>query len=330
MTFRWPWMLLTLLLLPVLVVAYRRLLARRDRRRAELAAQGLVASGAAPGRRRHVGPVLLLAALGLLLLGLARPEATVGIPTREGTVILAFDASNSMKATDLKPSRMDAAKAAARAFVRRQPSTIRIGVVAFSDSGLVTLRPTTSQTDVLQAIDRITPQGGTALGRGIQSALSAIAGKPVVLDDPGEGDTGTTLPPPDIGYFGSAAIVLLTDGENTAPPEPQAVAEQTAVAGVKIYPIGLGTTAGTVLTLDGFQISTRLDEAALKRIASTTDGTYFAAADESELAKVYGTIDLAWTTEPQRTEITALAAGAGALLLLIGAGLSLLRYGRVV
>ena len=116
-----------------------------------------------------------------LLLGLARPEATVADPQREGTVVLAFDVSRSMAAKDITPTRMEAAKAAARAFVQRQPAEIKVGVVAFSDSGVVTQRPTAQRSQVLAAINRLTPSGATALGRGIQTSLSAIAGKPVLL-----------------------------------------------------------------------------------------------------------------------------------------------------
>ena len=327
MSFAWPWMLLGLLLLPALVAAYRRLLRRRETRRNELAALGLVAPAAADGRRHHVAPVLMLVALGVLLLGLARPQATVAVPHREGTIILAFDASSSMAAKDLTPTRLDVAKAAAKELVARQPSTIKVGVVAFSDSGLVTERPTNVKDDVVAAIDRITPRGGTALGRGIQSALTAIAGKTVELDDPGESGTGQA---PSIGYFGSAAVVLFSDGENTAKPDPQAVAEVASVAGVKIYPVGLGTTEGTTLQTDGFTVATALDEKSLQAIATTTGGAYFAAAQKEDLAKVYSAIDLKWKVEPKQSEVTGLFAAAAALLLLVGAGLSYRWFGRVV
>ena len=128
----------------------------------------------------HVPPVLLLLALVVLVAGLARPEATVPQPRREGTVILAFDVSASMAAKDLAPNRIDAAKAAARTFVQKQPTTVRVGVVAFSGSGLVTQEPTTDKATVLAAIDRLTPQGGTALASGLQTSLSAIVGRPVL------------------------------------------------------------------------------------------------------------------------------------------------------
>jgi Ca-activated chloride channel family protein len=328
MTFAWPWMLLTLGAVPLLALQYRRLLRRRSARRAELAALGLVAPVEASSRlRRHLAPVLFLGALALLFAALARPEATVAQARREGTVVLAFDVSGSMAATDLAPTRMEAAKSAARAFVERQPTTIRVGVVAFGESGLITQQPSTDKAGVLAAIDRLSPQGGTSLGRGIQTSLSAIAGRTVQLDQPGG---SVEAPGQDLGYHGSAAVILLSDGENTAAPDPLTVAELASGSGVRVYPIGVGSPQGTVLAIDGFQVATALDEPLLRRIAAATDGTYYAAADEQALAEVYRSIDLAWTVQPRRIEVTALFAAAAAMLLLLGAGLSFAWFGRVI
>jgi len=330
MTFTWPWMLLALVVLPLAVAWYRRLSRRRSDRRARLAALGLVSPDAVgrPTRRRHVAPVLALTALGLLAVALARPQATVAEARREGTVILAFDVSGSMAATDLAPNRLAAAKAAARTFVERQPATIRLGVVAFGANGLITQQPTSDRTSVLAAIDRLTPQGGTAVGSGIQTSLSAIVGRSVQLVPDQSG--GLEAQGQDLGYHGSAAVVMLTDGENTSEPDPIAVAQLASTAGVRIFPIGLGSAAGSVLQIDGFQVATRLDEALLRQIASSTDGTYYGAADEQELAQVYGSIQPTWTVEAKHLEITALFAVAAGLLLLVGAGLSLMWFGRVM
>jgi len=328
MTFIWPWLLLALGAIPLLVLRYRRLLQHRAARRAELAALGLVpAEGTTTGRRRHVGPAFFLAALTLLLFALARPEAKVTEPRREGTVVLAFDVSNSMAATDLKPTRMEAAKAAARAFVEKQPATIRIAVVAFGESGVISQQPTTERTAVIAAIDRLTPQGGTALGRGIQTSLSAIAGRTVQLDEP---DSSAEASGQDIGYYGSAAVILLSDGENTDGPDPLSAAELASTAGVQVYPVGLGSAEGTVLDIDGYQVATALDEPLLREIATTTDGEYLAAADEQALTQVYQSIDLSWTVQGRKTEVTAMFAAAAALLLLVGAGWSVARTGRVI
>jgi Ca-activated chloride channel family protein len=329
MIFVWPWMLLALVVVPLVVLWYRKLLRDRAARRARLAGLGLVAPRAATtGWRRHVPPVLLLLALVVLVTGLARPEATVPQPRREGTVILAFDVSASMAAKDLEPDRIDAAKAAARTFVQKQPTSVRVGVVAFSGSGLVTQEPTMDKGAVLAAIDRLTPQGGTALGSGLQTSLSTIVGRPVLID-PGPANP---LEPrgQDLGYHGSAAVILLSDGENTVGPDPLDVADIASGAGVKVYPIGLGKPEGMVLTLDGFQIATRLDEPLLQEIAARTDGKYFSAADEQALASVYDSIALAWTVADEHIELTGLFAAAGALLLLAGVGLAFVWFGRAV
>jgi Ca-activated chloride channel homolog len=328
MTFAWPWMLLGVVAIPLVVLWYRRLLRQRASRRAQLAALGLVAAAApAPRWRRHLPPALLLVALALLVTALARPEATVPQPRREGTVILAFDVSASMEAKDITPSRIDAAKAAARAFVQRQPSTVRVGVVAFSSSGLVTQQPTSDQATVLAAIDRLTPEGGTALASGLQTSLSSIVGRSVLVDEPSD-----PLEPkgPDLGYHGSAAVILLTDGENTVGPDPLDVADIASGAGVRVYPIGLGSPRGTVLEIDGFQVATALNEPLLQEIASRTDGKYFAASDQQALAAVYDSIDLTWTVATEHIELTAIFAGVAALLVLAGVGLSFVWFGRAV
>jgi Ca-activated chloride channel family protein len=329
MSFLWPGMLVLLLGVPFLVAGYLALVRRRERRAAELAAQGFVPTATAQRRRRrrHVPFALFLAAIIVALVALARPEASLSIPRREGTVVLAFDASNSMRATDLEPSRMDAAKAAARAFVEQQPSSIEIGVVAFSDGGLITLPPTRSDEEVLAAIDRLSSQGATSLGQGIFTALTAISGKPITVE-PGalQGDIDDI----DIGYFGSSAVILLSDGENTSDPDPLDVAELAAVAGVKIYPIGLGSPDGTVVDVDGFSVATALDEALLEDIASVTDGTYFRAEDAGELAQIYDQIDLQFVREAEYREVTGVLTGISLLLLVIGATLSLVWFGRLV
>lgn len=332
MTFSAPWLLVLLLLLPAAVAAYRQLVQRRARRAERLAQQGLVSStgpsGAAGGRRRLVAPALFLAALALLLLGLARPQATVAEPRREGTVVLAFDVSNSMAATDLAPTRLAAAQKAAHAFVERQPSTVRIGVVAFSDSGLVTQQPTDDKADVLAAVDRLTTQGSTSLSHGIQSSLTAIAGKPVTIDAPSE--DGTPAAGSDIGYFSNAAVILLSDGEDTSSADPEVAAQTAALAGVKIYPIGLGSPTGTTVKIDGYTLATSLDEPLLRQVASDTGGTYYAADDAASLTAVYSHIDLLWVAHPELVQVTGLFAAAAALLIALGAGLSLLWFGRVI
>ena len=204
-----------------------------------------------------------MAALGLLAFALARPTMNVALPEREGTVILAFDVSNSMKAKDLEPTRIEAAKSAARAFVERQPRSIKIGVVAFGDSAVTVLRPSNDKDEVLAAINRLSVSGGTSLGQGLYTSLSAIAGKPLTIDESAlESDSGR---PVNIGYFGSSAIVLLSDGENTSRPDPLKLADVASTAGVHVHTIGVGTEKGTVVEIDGFSVATALDADMLKQ-----------------------------------------------------------------
>ncbi|MDQ4078930.1 MAG: VWA domain-containing protein [Chloroflexota bacterium] len=328
MSFIWPMMLFSLLLVPLLVAAYVWLPKRRAQKTAALGTMGLLQtrSGQQLGRRRHLPFVLFLLAITLLLVGFARPEMVVDLPRVEGTVILAFDVSNSMIADDLEPSRMEAAKSAARTFVENQPPTIQIGVVAFSNGGLVIQPPTNVAADVVAAIDRLSPQGGTSLGHGIFTSLNAIAGERLALE---EGTLEGNVQSLDIGYFGSAVIVLLSDGENTAQPDPLDVAQLSAEAGVRIFPIGIGSPEGAVIEIDGFSVATALDEALLQEVASLTNGTYFYAEDEADLQEIYDTIDLQLTIKGDKMEITSIIAGISLLLLLMGSALSMLWFGRV-
>ena len=328
MSFIWPWMLITLLLIPLLVGAYFRLLAKRQQAAAELGPLGLFqnSSGRSLGQRRHIPALFFLIGLTFLFFGLARPEMLVELPQVEGTVILAFDVSNSMTADDLKPTRMEAAKAAARTFVENQPSGILIGVVAFSNGGLVVQPPTDDQPAVLAAIDRISPQGGTSLSQGIFGALNALAGEAISVD-PTALDEGA--PKLDVGDYSSAVVLLLTDGENTEAPDPLEIAQLAAEAGVRIYPVGIGSNEGTVLQIDGFNILTRLNEANLQEIASMTNGSYYQAEDAGTLREIYENVDLQLTISGQEMEVTAIIAGLGLLFFLIGGAFSLLWLGRV-
>jgi Ca-activated chloride channel family protein len=327
MSFIWPRALFGLLLLPLLAWFYVARLRRRRAAQAELGPMVVAdPSGRAVRLRRHVPPMVMMLGLGLLLFGLSRPQMMVDLPRVEGTVILAFDVSNSMSADDIQPTRLEAAKAAARTFVKHQPATIRLGVVAFGQTGLIVQAPTYDQAAVLDAIDRITTQGGTSLGQGIFTSLNAIAGKALSLDQATAEGGATQL---KIDNYSSAVIMLLTDGENTDSPDPMQVAQLAADAGVRVYPVGIGSAEGTTIQVDGFNIVTQLDEAALQAIAKDTNGTYYRAQDASALQDIYKNVDLQLTTRGQKMEITSIVGGVSSLLLLVGAVFSLLWYGRV-
>jgi Ca-activated chloride channel family protein len=328
-------MLAWLLLLPVLVVMYVQIQQRRRRMTAGFGDPVLMREtpGTRTGVRRHIPAILFLVALGILIVALARPQAEVGLPRLEGTVILVFDVSGSMAADDLKPTRMEAAKAAALDFVANQPPTVRVGVVSFSDGGFTTQPPTDDQASVAAAINRLAVQSGTSVGRGIEAALNVIAA------DAGEGPltlavTRTDVPAPTAtpvpdGAYKSAVIVLLTDGENNQDPDPLELAQRAEDRGIRIYTVGIGTTEGAILNIEGFSIRSRLDEEGLQQIAQLTGGEYFNATSEEDLRAIYNNLNPQLMIRPQEMEVTSLFVGAGILVLVIAGALSLVWLGRL-
>ena len=337
MSFVWPPVLLSLLLVPLGLGLYM-LLDRRRRGRLAMYGGGAAtnANSSPPRFRTRIAPVLMLAGLILMPVALARPQAVVSLPQEEGIVVLTFDVSASMAATDLTPTRMEAAKAAAKDFVGRQPSGVTIGVVAFSDSGVSVQPPTQDRDTVTAAIDRLAPTHGTSLAQGILASLKVIAvaeAGPYGNDyysnqSPGTTPTPTPTPVPS-GTHAPAAIVLLSDGENNENPDPSAAAQAAANAGIRIYTVGIGSPGGTTVTVDGFQLHTQLDEATLQQISQVTGGTYYGATDTQQLRSIYDNLDTQLVVQPQMIEITALLAGISLLLLLAGAGASMLWLGRL-
>jgi Ca-activated chloride channel family protein len=337
MTFIWPTMLILLLAVPLLVVGYLRVQQRR-RRLVALYGDPALAAGAAgrrPGAsraaRRHVPAVLFLTALTILIVALARPQAVVSLPRVQGTVILAFDVSGSMAADDMEPTRLQAAKAAAAGFVERQPSTVQIGVVSFSDGGFPTQPPTNDRAAVLTAIERLMVQRGTSVARGIEASLAAIAADKnptLTLAEPSGTPVATPTPVPE-GTYTSAVIVLLSDGENNQFPDPLETAQVAAGLGVRIYTVGIGSAEGAMLNIEGFSVRSRLDEQTLRRISELTGGTYFNAENEEELHTVYDNLNPELVIKPEEMEVTSLFAGAGLLILTLGGMLSLLWLGRL-
>ena len=329
-------MLFSLLLVPLFVVVYLLIQRRRRKLSAAYGSLGFApgARGRQPGVRRHTPALLFLAGLTILSFALARPQAVVALPKQEGIVILAFDVSGSMAADDMKPTRMEAAKAAARDFVKRQPLFVQTGVVAFSDNGLSVQVPTNDPSAVLAAINRLAPQTGTSVGQGILASLNAIAvGSSGGL--PGEvysnillTPTPTPTPVPH-GTYTSAVIILLSDGENNENPNPLASAQTAADRGVRIYTVGIGSPTGTTVHINGFSLHTQLDEATLQQISEITGGTYYNAQSEQDLIKIYDHLDTQLVNKPEKTELTSLFAGASIVFMLIGGLLSLLWFSRL-
>ena len=340
MTFLWPILLLAIIAVPVGVTVARRIERSRRLRVASLAGRGLGAGVGAPagtGARRAlvVGAVpgaLVVLAFTLFAIAVARPQATLSLPRVEGTLMLTFDVSGSMAANDVTPTRMEAAKVAAKSIVDRQPPGVVIGVVAFSDAGLTVQEPTSDTAVIDATIDRLGATHGTSVGQGILAALAAI--QQAESDTPASYYSNRSAPPTATpapvapGSHAAAAVVLFSDGENNERPDPLSAATIAANQGIRILTIGVGTAAGTTLDLDGFRVQTSLDEGLLQQVADLTAGTYQPAA-QLDPGAVYDQLAKHIVARDERVELTALVAGAGALFLILGVGLSLVRTGRL-
>jgi Ca-activated chloride channel homolog len=333
MTFASPQLLLLLLLVPLGILAARRI---EERRRARAAAL-LGAATEAPPRGRRIRSVLpgamLVAGFVVLAIAVARPHANVALPRPEGTVMLTFDVSGSMAATDLPPTRLDTARTIASTIVQRQPPGVVIGLVAFSDAGIAVHAPTSDQADILAAIQRLVPARGTSVGQGLLSALDAIEkareDTPADVYSNRSEAPAETLPPVDPASDASTVIVLLSDGENNERPDPIAMAQEAADRGIRIVTIGIGSAAGADLDLDGFKVHTQLDEATLTRIAQMTGGSYHAADDPDGVEAIYRDLEPKLVVRTEPLEVTSLFAALGLALLVVGGALSLAWSGRL-
>ncbi len=346
MKFLWPKMLWLLLLIPALVAGYFYLLRRKHNAALRYANLSMVqeAMGSGPNLRRHIPPLLFLLALSATLLAIARPAAVVTLPAQHQTIILAMDVSGSMRALDVQPSRLAAAQAAAKAFVAEQPSSVRVGVVSFAGTAAVVQPPTQNRTDIIAAIDRFQLQRGTAIGSGIIVSLATIfpeAGievssfyygrnrpRGVPLDQADKVDKPVFKPVPP-GSYGSAAIILLTDGQRTTGPDSIEAAQMAADRGVRIFTVGIGTRSGEIIGFEGWSMRVRLDEDTIKAIAKVTRGEYFYAGTANDLKKVYETMNARFILEKKDMEISALFAAAAAFAGVASALLSLLWFQRI-
>ena len=342
MTFIWPDMLWGLLLVPLLVATYLWLLKRRKKTALRFASLSLVkeAMGKTNAWRRHLPPALLLLATIALLLAAARPAAVITLPLQEKTIVLAIDVSGSMRATDVKPNRIVAAQEAAKTFVAELPRSVRVAVVAFAGTAAVVQAPTLSRDDVYAAIDRFQLQRGTATGSGIVLSLATIFPNDPGIDltqitgqrnmPPGPNDKPRPkFEPVEPGSYGSAAIIMLTDGQRTTGPDPLDAAKMASERGVRVYTVGVGTKEGETIGFEGWSMRVRLDEDTLKNIADRTRADYFYAGTAEDLKKVYQSLSSRLVVEKKETEISALFAALGALLVVSAAGLSVWWFGRV-
>ena len=348
MTFLWPEMLWLLLLIPVAVMAYRWLIRRRRKAALRYASLTLLRDAMNAGQkyRKHIPPVLFVIALTLMLIAIARPAAVITLPSQHEIIILAMDVSGSMRATDVKPSRIVASQEAARAFVAEQPMSTRIGVVSFAATASVVQSPTHSREDILAAIDRFQLQRGTAIGSGILVALKMIfpdadfdlrasnprrdAQKGSPLDAARPSSDASQPKPVPAGSYRSAAIILLTDGQATTGPDPLESARIAADRGVPVYTVGIGTQAGEVLGAEGWSMRVRLDEESLKSIANITHAEYFHAASATDLQKIYKNMNTRLFFEKKETEISALFAAVAGAIAVISALVSLVWFYRIL
>jgi Ca-activated chloride channel family protein len=315
-----------------MVFAYNRIQKRRREAAARFGGFG-VPTGNTLFPRKNLPAYLFLVGIVILLVSLARPVAVISLPKVEGTVILTFDVSGSMSADDLKPTRMEAAKTAARGFIENQPDSVLIGIVAFSDGGISVLSPTNDRAEAFDAIERLVPRRGTAMANGIFVSLNTIAvnaGDPPFLTTIAADPSGPEIDSAPEGWYPSSAIVLLTDGENTqTPPDPVAAADLAADLGVRIYTVGVGSPEGAVITVEGFTVHSRLDEELLRYISETTGGEYYNAGNEDQLRQIYNDLEPKLSIRTEGMEVTSLFGALGSLLFLIGGILSLLWFGRV-
>ena len=309
---------------------------------------------------RHAPAMLVLLGLAGLLVAIARPQAILLLPSRIDTVMLAIDSSGSMRATDVQPSRIEAAQAAAKSFVMGQPAQVKLGVVSVAGAAALVQAPTEQRDLVLQAIDQLSLQPGSALGSGMVIALHAMlpgsgldvrglidgettppASTGTPLGGPTPAPTGPasgaaprqpiSLPKVPPGSNSAAAIVLLSDGQGNAGPDPLKMAQVAADLGVRVYTVGVGTAQGTVLKAQGMQMRVKLDEASLKKIAEITKAEYFSADNRQDLLQIYQSLSSKIVLKKhRRTEISALCALLGMLLVSWGCAWAWWRHGRII
>ncbi len=324
------------------------LLRRRVRQAVRFSSLGIVRSAMA-GRnwRRHVPPVLLLAALSVLLLAAARPTAQVPLPWARTTIMLAMDVSLSMRVSDVKPTRMVAAQEAAKLFLRDLPKNIEVGLVTFAGSTQVAQRATLDREALVTAIDGIQMQRATAVGNAIVVSVAELfpdhgldvgdmtfngfsSGKRQgrSLDNKGK-PPPKQITPVAPGSYNSAAIILLTDGRRTTGVDTLEAAKMAADRGVRVHVVGLGTVDGAATMGEYMSIYLQLDEPTLREVARMTGGEYHHAGTAEKLKSVYETLGSRVQVQTRETELAGPLALVAAMLALTGAVLSVLWFGRI-
>jgi Ca-activated chloride channel family protein len=342
MSFLWPHNLWLMLALPLLPALYLWLL-RRPKPALRVSSVSVVRRAASRTWRRHVPPALILLALAVLLLALARPTARVTLPWARSTIMLAIDVSLSMRVKDVKPTRMVAAQEAARTFLNELPKNIEVGIVTFAGSAQVVQQATIDRPSLIGAIDAIQMQMHTAIGSAIVVCLAELF--PDQGIDLGEMTFGpqrkarslderekalpNQIEPVAPGSYDSAAIILLSDGRRTTGVDTLQAAKMAADRGVRIYVVGLGTADGHLAEGEGMAMYLQLDEPTLREVARMTGGEYFHAGTAETLRSVYQKLGSRLQTQTRETELTSLLALVAVLLIVAGASLSVLWFGRI-
>jgi Ca-activated chloride channel family protein len=259
-----------------------------------------------PGWRRHVAAGLLLASLIAMVIALARPAHDVRVARRRATIVMAIDVSISMQATDVTPSRLAAAKAAATEFARSMPSTVRLGLVAFAGRPSVLVAPTTDHDAVVRAVDQLQLQEATAIGDAVLTSLDLVEAASV-------GETGARAP---------GRIVLMSDGETTVGTATVDAAGVAARAKTPVMTIAFGTEAG-VVEVQGQLQPVPVNRAELAELARVSGGKAYTAETAGELKDAYRTIGSAVGYAKEKREWTTMFVGLAFLLAMAAAAASL-------
>ena len=350
MRFDSPEALWLLLIAPLLVALYVLMQRRRVAVRFPNVAMVRLAVGRSHRWKRHLPPALMLAAITLLILCVARPTSYLQLPSQFKTVVLAMDVSLSMQANDVDPDRITASKAAAIDFVRSAPSDVRIGLVEFAGTAAAVHQPTSNREDLVRVIERSQLQRGTATGSALLQSLAMLfpgegieqldhpfrrsefanyaRGGARSLDDPRTAPGVVQRAPVPPGSYKSGVIILLTDGRRTMGPDPMEVARMAADRGVRAFTVGFGTREGGAVEIEGWSMFLKLDDEALKAVAEITRGEYFHAGSENDLRQVYEGLNNKLVLERQETEVSAFLVAGAALLALLAAALSLVWFHR--
>ena len=303
-------------------------------------------------KTRKRPPVVLAVGLLLLCISLARPQTVLMTPVLDATVMLVIDTSGSMRAKDLQPSRIEAAQKAAQQFIEDKPRRLRVGLVTVAGTAALAQAPTEDRDLLLKAIDYLPLQYGSALGTGILVSLEAllpgagIDAQKIINESAETGGTqhqtqsGQSLDDkktapntanPTTGQGRQMAIVLMSDGQNNMGPELKQMADLAATHQVKIYTVGIGTTEGDVVQMQGRSMRVKLEDEALKKVSAITQGEYFKADSAQALKSIYNKLGHRLRFEKRAmSEVTAHVSILGLLLVLASVARSFIRMGKVI